>query len=86
MKRRFDYLYAIILVLLLVTACLINNPIIRGIALLLFSGVLVYNMIMKLKLNQSDKFSVKFFLGILLFVDVLLALEAIFIIVTALVG
>jgi len=79
MKRRFELLFAAILVILLVIAFFINNSIIKGILLLLFTGVLIYNTVMKLKGKPEIKFRAKFFYGILLFLEVVLALGAIFV-------
>lgn len=83
MKSKYDYLYAGILVLLLIAACIINNAIIKGILLLLFSGVLLFNTITKLNAKKEDRFRVKLFLGILLFFDSVLLLSSIYVVVSA---
>lgn len=77
MKRRYDILHAIILVLFLVIANFIGNAMIKGIILLLFSVVLIVNTTLKLKSKKDDKFRGKIFYGILLFLDIVLAIGSI---------
>jgi hypothetical protein len=81
MKRKYDIVHAILLVLFLVIANFIGNAIIKGILLLLFAGVLIGNAVCKLKMAE-DSFRDKLFYGILLFLDAVLALGAIFAIVS----
>lgn len=57
----------------------------KGILLLLLSGVLVFNTILKLKTKKEDKFREKIFLGILLFLNSVLLLGSVYIIVSAIV-
>jgi hypothetical protein len=83
LKRRYDVIHGIILILFLVIAIFIGNAIIKGILLLLFSGVLIFNTVVKLIQKKDDGFKDKFFYGILLFLDVILALLALFVIVSA---
>lgn len=85
MKRRYDITHAVILVLFLIIANFIGNAIIKGILLLLFSGVLIFNTVVKLKVKKDDKFRDKIFLGILLFLDSVLALGSVYVIISALV-
>jgi hypothetical protein len=85
MKRRYDIAHAVILVLFLVIASFIGNALIKGILLLLFSAVLLFNTILTLKMKKNDKFTYKIFYGILLFLDSVLALGAIFVIVSSIV-
>lgn len=85
MKKRYELLLAVVLVLFLVIAYFIGNAIIKGILLLLFSGALIFSTAMKLRMKKDDKFRDKFFYGILLFLDVILALGAVFVIVTGIV-
>lgn len=82
MKRRFDYLYAAILVLLLVLAIIIGNTVIKGVLLLLFSAILILNTVLIMRGRQDDKFVTKFFLGVLLFLEVILAISALFVIIS----
>ena len=86
MKRRHDIVYAIALVLLLILSYLIGNAIIKGIVLLLFSAALIFNTAMKMKMKKDDSFAKKFFLGILMFFELLLALGAIFVIISAIIA
>ena len=86
MKKRYEILLAFVLLLLLVIACLIKIAVIRGILLLLFSAALIFSTAMKLRMKKDDKFKDKFFYGILLFLDVILALGAIFVIVSGIIG
>ncbi len=81
MKRIYDITHGVILVLILVVAVVINNSIIKGILLLLFSGVLLFNTIIKLKTKMDEKFTEKIFYGILLFIEVILALGALYTII-----
>lgn len=83
MKRKYDFLYAGILVILLVIAYFINNAIVKGAFLLLFSGVLFFNIISVLRTKGDSKFIVKFLLGILLFLDAILLLGSIYVLATA---
>lgn len=83
MKRRYDITHAVILILFLVVANFLGNAIIKGILLLLFSGVLVFNTVMKLKQKKENKFTDKILLGLLLFFDSILVLGSVFVIVSA---
>lgn len=83
MKKWYDFIHIVILVLLLIIANAIGNSLIKGILLLLFSGVLIFNAVMKLIQKKEDKFREKFLYGILLFMDVILAILSIFVIVSA---
>ncbi len=83
MKRRYDITHAVILILILVVAYFIGNTIIRGILLLLFSVILVWNTVAKLRMKKEDRFTDKIFLGILLFLDSILVLGSVYIIVSS---
>ncbi len=83
MKRRYDIVHAIILVLFLVFANFIGNAIVKGLLLLLFSTVLIINTIVKLRMKKNDKITDKIFYGILLLLDVVLAVGSIYVIVSA---
>jgi hypothetical protein len=83
MKRRYDITHAVILILFLVVANFLGNAIIKGILLLLFSGILVFNTVMKLKQKKENKFTDKILLGLLLFFDSILVLGSVFVIVSA---
>jgi hypothetical protein len=85
MKRRYDITHAVILILFLVVANFLGNAILKGILLLLFSGILVFNAVTKLKQKKEDKFTDKILLGILLFLDSVLVLGSVFVIVSAVV-
>jgi hypothetical protein len=86
LKKRFDIIYVILLVLFLVIAYFIGNAIIKGILLLLFSGVLIINTVVKLWQKKNDKFRARFMFGILLFLEVILALGAVFVIISGILG
>ncbi|MHB8129866.1 MAG: hypothetical protein ACYDEX_12785 [Mobilitalea sp.] len=81
MNRRYDILHAIILILFLVVANFVDNTTLKGVLLFLFSTVLIINTVMKLKMIKDDKFKRKFFYGILLFLEVMLAVGSIFVMV-----
>lgn len=85
MKRRYDVVHAIILVLFLVIADFLRNELLKGVLLLLFSVILIVNTVLKLK-TKSDKFRGKIFYGILLFLDTVLAIGAIYVIASAITG
>lgn len=83
MKNKFDLILAIILVLILTIAVFIGNAVVKGILLLLFSGVLIFNTVSRLKGSPEDKFKRRFFFGILLFLEFVLALSAVIVIIMA---
>jgi hypothetical protein len=83
MKRRYDIVHAIILVSFLVIANFIDNAIIRGIILLLFAAVLIINTAFKLIGKNENSTKEKIFYGILLFLDIVLATGALYVIVSA---
>ncbi len=85
MKKRYNITTLVILVLFLIVAYFISRSIMKGILLLLLSGVLVFNTILKLKTKKEDKFREKIFLGILLFLNSVLLLGSVYIIVSAIV-
>lgn len=85
-KKRWDLIFASALVIFLIIAYFIGNSIIKGVLLFLFSAILIINTAMKLKGKHEDKFKDKFFYGILLFLEIVLAISALFVIVTAILG
>jgi hypothetical protein len=85
MKKKLDLLYAVLMILFLFFAYFIKNSIVQGISLLLFSVILAVNTAIKLKTKLNNKFRDKFFYGILLFLDIVLAASALFVIITAII-
>lgn len=85
MKRRYEVLYVVILLLFLVIANFIGNAIVKGIMLLLFSLGLILNTVMKLQEKRRDKLGSLIFYGILLLLNVILAIAAIAVIVLAMI-
>lgn len=86
MERRYDIVQAAILILFLVAAGFIGNSIVKGILLLLFSAVLIFSTVSKLKKKKDDKIKSKIFYGILLFLDSVLALASLYVIISSVVG
>ena len=84
MKRRFDYLTAIILVLLLVITIFVGNAIVKGILLLVFSGTLIMNTELNLRVRQDNKLNNKIFLGVLIGLEAILAISSLYVIFSAL--
>lgn len=84
-KILFDLLYSLALIVILLIAYLIGNAIVTGFLLLIFSAVLGVNTAIKLKNNMESKFRAKFFYGLLLFLDIVLAISSLFVIVTAII-
>lgn len=76
MKRRYDVVYVVILLLFLVIASFIGNAIIKGIMLLLFSAALIFSTVLKLKEQQKEKVKSRIFYVVLLFLEVVLAFGA----------
>lgn len=83
MVRRYDVLHAVILILILAIANIIGNSIVKGILLLLFSAVLIFNSLLILMQKKEDILRNKIFYGILLFLNILLAIGAIIVIIAA---
>ena len=83
MVRRYDVLHAVILILFLAIANIIGNSIVKGILLLLFSSVLIFNSLLILMQKKEDILRNKIFYGILLFLNILLAIGAISVIIAA---
>lgn len=81
MKRWYDIIYAVILILILIIAALIGNAIISGVLLLLFSTILIINTLYKLCNKKGDNFKYKVFLIALLLLDVVLAVGAIIVVI-----
>lgn len=86
MKKKYDIAIALILLLLLVIGYFVGNAVIRGIILFVFSAALIINTILKLRAKMDGRFGVKFFYGILLFLEGILAIAAFYVTVTAIVG
>lgn len=83
MVKRYEIVHSLILILFLVIAYLVGNSILKGILLLLFSAVLIYNTIIKLNIRGVERLGHKVFYGILLFLDILLAIGALVVIISA---
>lgn len=85
MERRYDIAHSVILVLFLVVASFISNSIVKGILLLLFSAVLIFNTVTKLKMKKDDKIRGRIFYAVLLFLDSILALASLYVVITAII-
>ncbi len=85
MKRWYDLIYAVILVMILIIAFLIGNPIISGVLLLLFSAILIINTSYQLSRKKGDKIKYKVFLIGLLLVDLVLAASAVIVVINGIV-
>lgn len=83
MNRKYDIAYSLILILFLVVAVFIGNSIFKGILLLIFSTVLIFNTILKLKHKSEGRITGMILYGILLFLNSILALGSIYIIVSS---
>lgn len=81
MKKRFDILLAVLLVLFLVAAVFINSILIRGIMLLMFSLILIANTLWSLLLSMKGKVKDVVIYSILLFFETALAIGSILVIV-----
>lgn len=86
MKKIYDIVTAFVLLLLLVIGYFIDNAIVRGVLLLLFSASLIFITVMRLRVKMKDRFGGKFVYGILLFLELILAISATYVIVTAIMG
>lgn len=85
MKRWYDLIYAVILVMILIIAFLIGNSIISGVLLLLFSAILIINTSYQLSRKKGDKIKYKVFLIGLLLVDLVLAASAVIVVINGIV-
>ena len=85
MKRWYDVLYAVILIMILIIAFLIGNAIISGVLLLLFSAILIINTSYKLSRKKGDNFKYKAFLIGLLLLDIVLAFSAVIVVINGMV-
>lgn len=85
MKKWYDLIYAVILVMILIIAFLIGNPIISGVLLLLFSAILIINTSYQLSRKKGDKIKYKVFLIGLLLVDLVLAASAVIVVINGIV-
>lgn len=77
--------HSIILVLFLVIAYLLDNELIKGILLFLFTGVLIGNTIYRLKTGKAGKLRSKVFYGVILFLNSVLAIGAFTVIIMAII-
>ncbi len=77
MKRRYDAISTTILLLLLILTIFIGNAVIKGIVLLLFSSYLIFSTALKLKEKWKGKLGDRIFFGLLLLLNVILAIAAI---------
>lgn len=85
LKRWYDLIYAVILVMILIIAFLIGNPIISGVLLLLFSAILIINTSYQLSRKKGDKIKYKVFLIGLLLLDLVLAASAVIVVINGIV-
>lgn len=83
MRKHQDLTQIIILIILAVLALIISNVIIKGSLLLLFSGILVFNILSALKTHKEDRYIARVWFGLLLFLVSVLALASIYMIVTS---
>ncbi len=86
MKRRYDIIHAVILLSFLVIANFVGNAVIKGIMLLLFASILIVNTALKLKSKMGDKIGEQIFYWVLLILDIILAVGAIIVIISAALG
>lgn len=86
MKRRYDIVHAVILLLFLVIANFVGNAVVKGVVLLLFASVLIGNTALKLRSKKDDKLGEQIFYWILLILDIILAIGAIIVIITSAFG
>lgn len=85
MKKVYDIAVVFVLLLLLVIGFFIDNAIIRGVLLLLFSAVLTGNTIVKFAVKLKGNISGKVLYGILLFLEFLLLVSAFYVTITAII-
>ena len=83
MKRLYNIIYALALVLLLIIIFIIKNEIVKGILLFLFAAVLIGNTIYKLMAKEEKKLGSKVFYSVLLLFEAVLAIGAIVVIAAA---
>jgi hypothetical protein len=85
MRRQYDILHAIILLLFLVIANLIGNTIVEGIMLLFFSAALFFNIILRFKSKKNDKLKYKILSSVLLLLVVALTVSSVYVIVISII-
>lgn len=86
MKKRFDILLALLLVLFLVAAVFINSILIRGVMLLIFALILIANTVWSLLLSVKGEAKDVVIYSILLFFEAALAIGSILVIVNTVLG
>ncbi len=86
MKKRYDMIQVAVLLVVLVLAVVSNNAVIRGLTLFVFSAALIVNTLWKLFAMKNEKLIRQLLYGILLFVELILAIGAVFAVVTAILG
>ena len=86
MKKRYDMIQVVILLAFLVLAVLLDNAVINGLTLFLFSAALIVNTLWKLLTMKEEGFVRQLLYGILLFIEILLAIGAVLAVVTAIMG
>jgi hypothetical protein len=86
MERRYDLIHAVLLVLFLFVANHIDNAVIKGILLLIFSMILAINNILNLKMKNKNTRSDQYFYGGLLILDCILMVSAALVIISTLIG
>lgn len=85
MRRRQELAQAVILTLLLAGAVLVSNVMIKGVLLLLFSSIFIFNILSILKVKREDKYIARVLYGLLLFLVSVLALTSIYMIITSII-
>ncbi len=86
MKKSYDIIPAVILILCLVISVIIGNAVIKGVVLFAFAAFLIVSTVFKLIGKKDLKFWDKFFYVLLLLFEIGLAIGAIFVIIAAIVG
>ncbi len=83
MRKRRELTQSVILAVTLIFSVLISNLIIKGILLLIFSGILIFNILSILKKDREDKYIARVLYGLLLFLVSVLALASVYMIITS---
>jgi hypothetical protein len=86
MKKVYDIAVILVLLLLLIAGYFIDNAVVRGVFLLLFSAALIASTVIRLGTKMKGGFGRKFLYGVLLFLELILAISASYVIVTAVIG
>ncbi len=86
MKRRYEIIQAAVLLALLLLSVLLNNAVVKGLTLFLFSADLIVNTLWMLLTMKKDGFVKQLLFGLLLFLEIILAIGAVVAMVTAIMG